>query len=332
MSEKTFVREEIKEIIIYVFLLGLTLILPLLAGLIGRGFEESFVQGQALEFGTYLSAFLTYLPFLIVSLLVVIFPIAKLNAMSRNEHPAVKSNAKWTRIFTVSYLFAPESNGLLYNLSEYIGLKGKKNFMRWSLNPLRMIVASIIIFGIYGLILVSVPQASVSAVPKLVAQQVTITSEIIFNSVVPAFAENQTMLFIFMFLMGVGALVTSKLRGIDAKQKKLIFFSIGIVNSIIVGLIFGGLHSIVYGNLEVSFIATIVFGFFGTFITLLFGSFIPWWIWHISNNLFVTLLAVSGSTDDVFIKTAITLVVLLGIWIGVEILSKKVRNRTVSGL
>lgn len=329
--ENEHIRNEHIEIIFYLFIVGISIILPILGGLILRGFEESFVSGQALEFGTYLSSFLTYIPFIIVSILVIIFPIAKLLMFRKGEHPAVSKGKtlpkgwNWAKIFTISYLFAQEENGFLYFLSNQTGSTKKKNWMRWSLNPIRLIVASLILFGIYGIVVVTNPQYAVSGVPSLVAQQVTLTTEVIFNAIVPSLGENMLVLFIFMLLMGINAFLVQK-TNLSKVNKLWTFYAVGFFICILTGLLFGGLHTIIYGNEDVKFLATIVLGTLGSIFTLLFGTFIVWFIWHIMNNLFVTLREIIVIKEDVIIITIISIVILAGLWIGIELLNKKLKK------
>jgi hypothetical protein len=313
-----YLRSELKEIIFYLFILGLTIAIPLGVGLALRGFEESFIPGSSLEFGAYLTSFLTYIPFLFVSLLCIIFPIASLITIDKNKTAVTQTNPSWFRIFTVSFIYAPEKYGMLYKIGEYFN--PKKNFMRWSLNPLRILIVSIIIFGIYGLFLIGNPQLSVSGVPQL--QQVTLASEVAFGALVPAFAENGLLLFIFMTLMGVNAYICAK-RNLGYKY----FFAIGILVCILMGFFWGSLHTIVYGNSDASFWATVVFGFFGSLLTMFFGNFIPWYVWHIINNVFRTLSKAIFLKEDLFIITIITIFLVTVIWIGIELLNRKRKKK-----
>jgi len=208
MPTDKYIRSEYKEIILYLFIgTFFALVLPILSGLIKKGFSESFVSGQALTFGSYLGNFTVYIPLLLVAMMCIIFPIAKVMSLKRGQHPSEAQPVGWFRIFTVSYIYAPEENGLLWYLSEQAGFKGKRNFMRWSLNPLRVLIVSIILFGAYGLILVNQPQIAISGVPQLQLQQFSISSEVAFNSFIPAFAENGLLMFVLMLLMGILAII-----------------------------------------------------------------------------------------------------------------------------
>ena len=326
MSEQSYIRNEAKEIVLYLFLIVITaLILPILAGLILKGFEESFVEGQALTFGSYLANFMIYTPMLIVALLVVLFPLARILSLKRSEHPATAPNPSWFRIFTVSYIYNPEENGLLWYLSEELGFKEKRNFMRWSLNPLRVIIIAILIFGLYGIFLVSIPQLSISSVPQLQLQQVTVASEVTFSSFVPSGAENGVLLFIFMLLMGLNAWVVSSF-----KLGKTAFFSIGFFVCILMGLTWLSLHGLIYGNDESKLIGTFIFGFVGSLITWLTGILIFWWIWHISNNAFIKIQELILIKEDIlFVSIIIWFVILIG-WISIELAIRKKKAREFS--
>lgn len=324
MSEKKFIRTEGMEIIFYLFWGIFTALgLPIIAGFILKGFSESFVSGTALLFGAYLTNFLIYIPFLIISLFIVIFPIAKILTLKENQNPATAPNANWFRIFTASYIYEPEQMGLLWRLSEDVGLKGKRNFMRWSLNPLRILVVSILIFGIYGMFIVTNPQLAVSGVPQMTLQQFTPTSEVIFSAFVPAFAENGFLMFLFMILMGINAYLIAK-----TKSKNIyLFFAFGFLICILMGFTWGGLHTLVYGNNDASLFATIIFGFVGSLITLLTGIFIFWNVWHISNNMFITLSKIITLKSDILIVTGLILFIILIAWIGIEIAVRKSKNK-----
>lgn len=314
-----WMKSEIKEIILYVFIGIICLMIPLLSGLIGKGFEESFVGGEPLTFGTYLTNFVIYNPFFLIGIFYIIFAITRMITIKRNEHPATQKPANWFRIFSVSYIFAPEENGALYWLSEKLGARGKKNIMRWSLKPLRVFVIAILIFGVYGLLTISYPQLAISGVPQLQLQQVTTFSEVTFGSLLPAFGENGLLLFIFSIFMGFVALFI----GVKFKAGKEGFFGFGILICVLMGFIWGGLHSIVYGNSDASFWATVIFGFLGSLITLLTGIFIFWLVWHIMNNAFVILSKIVTYKEDIFLVVGLILGFLLIIWIIVEFLLAK---------
>ena len=288
MALNDYRNKQLEEIILYVFIVVFVgLFLPLAAGFSFRGFEESLTSGL-LNISNYLGTFLVYLFFIIVSLFIVIYPIANLLTIKKGEHPATQPKPTWFRIFTVSYIFNVE-DGLLYQLSEALGFTGKKNFMNWSKNILRVTVLSVLLFGTIGLVQVANPEFNVVGVPsgQQLAQQITAGSDIIFGSAIPSVAENGFLLFILFFLLGVTAYFTSKYIK-DRKTQLFVFFAIAILLiAPLMGVFWMSIHSIIYGNSEASLLATFIFGFLGSLTVILLGLFIPWLVWHFMNNMFV---------------------------------------------
>jgi hypothetical protein len=319
-SEEEFIRSEYKEIIFYIFFtIFLSVSFPWMVGLGGRAFSESFIAGQPLQFGSYLVSSVLYLPFLLATIFCIIYPIGKLVSMKQGEHPATKPNPSWFRIFTVSYLYAPESNGLLWYLSEQAGKTGKNNFMRCSLNPLRVLVVSIIVYGIFGILLVANPQIAISGIP---AQQITEISEISFGAFIPAVTENGSLTFILCFLMGIVAYICAKY-----KFGKNGFYAMSIGVSILMGILWMSYHLIIYSSNDANLIATFLFGFLGSLITILTGVWLFWTIWHVMNNSFLVLERMITLKEDIYIVTIIFLIVITLIWIGIEMLNKKIRKK-----
>ena len=113
-----YLKREIFEIIFYLFVGGLILLLTIFGGFSLQGFSESFSKG-VLDLSSYLGSWLIYTPLMILSLLVIIYPIAHLLLIRRGEHPATQEKPNWFRIFTVSYIFNPE-DGALWYISNYL--------------------------------------------------------------------------------------------------------------------------------------------------------------------------------------------------------------------
>lgn len=321
MKEANYLKSTLIEIGLYLFILAFVFAFPLFVGLALQGFEESFVRGQALEFGSYLANFLTYTPFLIVSLLIIIFPIMKLVTLKPNQHPATTPRPAWHRIFTVSFIHAPEENGLLYRLAG-----GEKDF-KWLKNPIKLFWYSILLFGVFGLLIIGNPQLAVSGVPQLQLQQVTVASEVSFGALVPAFAENGLILFFFMLFMGILAYFLAK----NNNRSIWLFFALGFLIVILLGIMWGFFHSIVYGNSEVAFLGTIIFGILGLTITLLTGSFIPFFVFHMMNNMFLILSKVVTIKEDLLLISIMIYVVLLFLTIGIGIYRRK-RKKVIYGI
>jgi len=323
--DKVYIRNELKEVFLYVFLfVTFSLIVPLVAGFSFSGFSESFSEGL-IHISDYLGTFLVYIFLMIASLFLIIYPLASLLVINKGEHPATQKNPTWFRIFTVSLIFNPEDSAL-WNLSEAMGLKGEKNFMRWSKNFFRVFIIATLIFGGLGILQVSNPALNVVGVPTQQLQQITVGSDIVFGSVVPAFSENGTFMFIMFFLLGIVAYFTSKF----IKNKKLalaIFFLVGFtLIAPLMGVFWSSFHNIVYGNSDASLQAAFFFGMVGTWMTLLTGIFIYWLLWHFFNNLFIKLLSAIAVTEDIIFIALITWVSLLLFWLSVEYLAWRIRR------
>jgi len=324
--EQEFIRNEIKEIVVYIFLGVVTsILLPIALGMIFLGFEESFVEGSPIEFGSLLGSFIIYYIWIIGSLALIIYPIGALTTIKRGEHPATQPNPTIFRMFTVSMLFSPE-NGALYKLFEGLGFQ--KNPMRFTKSILRMIALSILVFGALGIAQVAIPGLQVVGVPQIQTQQVTIASDVLFTSFVPAWAETMTILFVLFFLMGVIAYLTSKFlrdRGIQLA----IFYLVGLtIAGLIIAFIWGaGIHRIVYGSSEVKTIASIIFGFVGSALTILTFTFIPFWIWHITNNVFARLSELVTINEDVIFIAIIIWIIFFFFYISAEVITYRIKRK-----
>lgn len=323
-----YYTKEVQEILLYLFIgVFVTLFLPLAAGFSFKGFEESLTSGL-IHISAYLGTFLVYLFFIVISLFLVIYPIASLLTIKKDEHPATQAKPTWFRIFTVSYIFNPE-DGLLYQLSEGLGFRGKNNFMNWSKNILRVIVISILIFGTYGLFQVANPAFNVVGTPSghQLAQQITPGSDIIFGSAIPSFSENGFLCFILFLLLGITAYFTSKFIK-DKRTALIVFFFVGLfVVSPLMGLFWMSIHSIIYGNSDASLLATFIFGYLGSVLTILTGIFLWWFSWHFFNNLFIKIVELITAREDIFFIAILSLVLLLLLWISIEVLVFNKRNK-----
>lgn len=299
-----YFRNEIKEILVYLFLGILTpIIIPLFIGFAFLAFEESFVRGSALEFGSLLVTLLIYLIFTIATYGLIIYPITALLNLKRDEHPAVSSNPNFFTLFSVSYIFSPE-RGLLYKLFEGFGMSKQKNPARFLFSFFRVIALSVILFWAVGILQILNPSLQFIGIPKLQAQQVTVASDVAFTSLLPAWSETMTILFLLFFLLGITAYLTSKIYK-KTKDKNLslwLFFLLAIfVVSILIGFLWGGLHRIVYGSSDVAFYTTVVFGALGSIMTIVTGTFIPFWIWHLFNNIYARLSQLVVINEDLLV-------------------------------
>jgi len=319
-KEASYKKSAQVELILYIFLVGFVLFFPLLIGLALRAFEESFIKGQALEFGSYLANFLTYIPFILGSITLIIFPISELWFLGDSKkHPSTTGGAWYTKLFTASYVHSPEKNGLL----SYIFVKAK-NFLK---NPIRLFWWSILLFGLFGILLIGNPQLAVSGVPQLQLQQVTPASEVTFTALVPAWGENASLLFFFMLFMGINQLVLSRLKN----KSIYVYFGIGFIICLLMGGVWLSYHLIAYSSSEASLIGTFIFGFMGSLITMLTGSLIPFFVWHLMNNAFLTLRDLVSLKEDLLLVSIVIWAVLLLITIGIKIYKKK-NKKIVNGI
>lgn len=325
VSGDKFVRNEIKEIAFYIALaIIMAIILPIFLGFVLGGFELSFQEGRPIEFGDLLVSFMIYYIFTIASLALILFPIMSLVLIRRGQHPATQPNPSFFRIFTVSFIFAPEQNGFLYYLFETTGLKGRKNPLKGSLSILRVFAISILVFSLLGIFQISFPQLQVVGIPQLVVQQITPVTEVLFSAEPAAWSETMTLLFIFSLLMGMVAWFNAKFQ-----LGKGTFFLVGaVVIAPLMGLAWMGFHSLVYGNSEAALLATFIFGFFGSLLTLAFGTFIPFYVWHFFNNVFAKLSEIAVTQEDVIFISLIAWFAFLIFYLALEFIFFKFgRNR-----
>jgi len=321
MAISNYIRREGQEIILYLFIVVLFgFIIPLTAGFSFRGFEESLSSGL-INISDYLGTYLIYLFFLIVSLFVIIFPIASLLTIKKAEHPATQQNPTWFRIFTVSYIFNPE-DGALAQISKALGFERESNFMRWSKNILRVFIIGILLFGAYGILQTTNPNLNVVGVPsgQPLAQEITVGSDIIFGSAIPSISENGVLLFVLFLLLGVDAYFTSKF----IKNKGLalaVFFIIAfLVVCPIVSTGWMTYHGHLYGNSQAKSQATWIFAYGGSALTILFGVFIFFLLFHFFNNLFIKLAEAITLKEDIIFIAAILLGILFLLWVIIEVL------------
>lgn len=321
-ENESFIQHEIKEITFFIiFGLVMAVVLPIFLGFVLGAFEGSFISGRPLQFGDILVTYLIY--YIIILGGLIGLPVLKIREMyltERGEHVAKQSNPS---PFSVAYLHDPEIDGGLYSLFRYLGFKGDKNPMRFSISMLRMFVIGALIFGMVGILQTAFPQSQVVGIPQL-PFQVTETVEVLFTAEPPAFAETTLMIFILSLLMGFNAYFVSKTRLPPA-----MFWFIGfVIICPIVGLGWMGFHNIVYGNSEAKLLATFVFGFVGSIITIAFGTWIWWYEWHFFNNVFAKLREVVPANEDIIFISLLIWFSLLILWIGTEIVLRRIKKKS----
>jgi fumarate reductase subunit D len=324
----TFFRNEIKEILFYVFLGTLTaIIIPILIGFSFLAFEESFVRGNSLQFGDLLVTFMIYYIFTVATFALVIFPIGAMIMLKKGQHPATQEKPSFFSLFSVSYIFSPE-NGMFYRMFESVGLSGKRNPMRWSFSFLRVIAVSILVFWALGIAQIAFPNLQVVGVPQLQAQQVTVASDVAFVSLIPAWSETMTILFLFFLILGgISWFVSKNVK--DKSSAMFTYFALAIIiGCSIIALLWSGLHRIVYGGSEVAILSTLIFGFIGSFLTLASGTFIPFWIWHIFNNVYARLSQLVPANEDIIFISVILYAIFAFGYIFLEVWLYRNRKRS----
>lgn len=323
MSENSWIRWELREIILYIFIGIMFLgVIPIFFGFGLKGFEESF-SSDVIKISDYLGSYLIYIALGFIAFGCIIYSVASLISLKKGEHSATKPNPSWFRIFTVTYIFSPEQNGLLYKLSDYLGFKDNRNLMRWSKSWFRMIILGIIIFGWIAVLQISYPQLNVVGIPQGTLQQVTFGADVAFGAGIPSFTENGTLLFVFMLFMGINAYICAKY-----KLGLATFFIIALL--IITPIVLAGwmgFHAIVYGNSDSKLFQTGVFGGVGTIITILTGTFIWWFEWHFFSNVSVKIQKLGEANTDIIFFFVIILSIITISYIFGEIYKYKSEKR-----
>lgn len=319
-ESEEWIAHEIKEVTFFViFGIMMSILLPIFLGFFLKGFEESFIAGRPLQFGDFLVTYMIYYIMIIAGLIGL--PILKIREMYLTTRGENVAKQKHPSIFAVAYLHDPEVDGLFYNLFSAVGLRGRKNPMRFSLSMFRMFIISTIIFGTVGLTQ-TFADTQFTGIPQI-PFQVTQTMQVLFTAEPPSFAETTLMIFVFSLLMGVNAYLVSKF-----KLPTFVYWVIGLfIICPMTGLGWMGFHNIVYGNSDVALLTAFVFGWLGSTLTLLFGTFIIWYTWHFWNNVFAKIHEIAPQNEDVVFISILGLVLLTATWIGIELYLWRYRRR-----
>lgn len=318
-NDPEYFKHELKEITFFM-LLGIiaAIILPLMFGFGFKTFAESFQEGRALQFGDFLFSYMIY--YIMIFGALIGLPILKIREMYLTDtrvHPAKQQDPK---LFALAYLHDPEQDGALYRLSEWMGFKGDRNFMRWSRSIFRMIIIFGILFAIVGVFQAATEFKFVDIPQSIV--EVSKTAQVYLTMEPPSFAETMLMLFIFSILMSFNSWFCSKF-----KLGEFPYYLIGFFVCVLVGLFWMGFHAIVYGNDEAALAVTFIFGFIGSLLTLLFGTFIPWYMWHLDNNMFAKITEIAIRNEDVIFVSVALIVLALFLYVGGEVAVYKIRKR-----
>lgn len=196
---------------------------------------------------------------------------------------------------------AQYGSGIGYNeIGEFPSLEFFKK-----ISTFQMFLASAIIFGILGLTAFFTKQTSFTGV-GVIAQQFTAIDSLIFSSLLIPAAENLGAGFLISF--GIFGLRYYARKNIMTKQNFRLF-SLTLI-PVIVGIYGFSNHLLRYGSQEFNLITVFFFWTIGGLITILTGSFIPFWMMHISNNVFFDLKRFT-SNESILIWTSMVLVILI---------------------
>jgi len=162
-----------------------------------------------------------------------------------------------------------------------------------------------IIFGILGLLNTAFTKQTFIGVAVLQQQFTKLDSLLFSSSLVPA-SENLISAFVLALSITILLLIARSKDMSSMNFKILTYFLI----PLIVGLFGLFLHFLRYSGTDINLFFVFMFWFMGGLLTVLVGSFIPFWVMHISNNLFFDL-GRQFSSDRILILTIIVLVLMV---------------------
>jgi MFS family permease len=286
----------------------------IVGGFIFKGFEESFVAGKPVAFGTILLNFIIYLFFFLVGILGL--PALKLREMENVKPGENVAKQKTPNPMAVAIIHDPIQDGALWNLGKSLGFKDEKNPMRFSKSMLRLFIISILFFGLICIF------KTFTSIPNLTFQ-ITPSMSVFFSAEPASFSETMMIIFVLSLLLGLNAYLVSKF--------KLPTFVYWLITLLIIcpALGFGWslMHSIVYGNSEVDLATTFIFGYAGITLTVLLGSFIPFYTWHFLNNIFARLKELSLVKEDLLLVFGAVWIFLFISYIAIEIWLYTIRKK-----
>jgi hypothetical protein len=173
----------------------------------------------------------------------------------------------------------------------------------------QLFLASLIVFGSLGLFTLFTQQTTFTGVGSL-EQQFTAVDNIIFSSALIPASENLGAAFLIAFsLFGLRMIA----RRVNMGKTNFQLIALFII-PILVGLYGFANHNLRYQGFDLSLVVVFFFWYTGGFITMLTGSFIPFWVMHISNNLFFDFRRFF-SEDIVAIYVGIVLTILIAVYI-----------------
>jgi len=170
---------------------------------------------------------------------------------------------------------------------------------------------SIIFFSILGFVGSISPQSSAYIFPLgagQVAQQTTPTGKLLFGFY-NAPAENVFLYIILFTAISFWLYFATHKLGLPFK----VALGIAIIPiALFAAFIWREIHFLVSGSSEIRSFSNVLFGFNGAFLTILTGSVIPFEVYHITNNLFITSRTIFGSEITIVIFAALMILSIAG--------------------
>jgi hypothetical protein len=320
MFDNRFKRSLI-EIAFYVTIGMLTIFLSLFAGFVLKGFIEPLSTG-VLNINSYLGSYLLYGMLIVLGLFVgIVFPLMNAIFIKKGEKPWTQDNPAWYRILTLSWIYNPEDSFIWYLFKS----NHSEKEVKWLTNIVRVTFISVLLFSLLGIFQLFIPQLIFSGLPP--SQQFSETSDVIFSSVVPAFAENGALMLAIFLLGGMLSFFVAKI--VKKENRNIVFWTFSLL--VIPGasaLLWAGFHHVIYGNSEASLMATFVFGYVSTLLMLLTGIFLWFFVGHFFNNFVLKLAEFVTLKEDLVFFLGIGWLVILGLYLWFEWRMYKKRKRS----
>ncbi|MEK6885319.1 MAG: hypothetical protein AABY22_37150 [Nanoarchaeota archaeon] len=181
-------------------------------------------------------------------------------------------------------------------------------------NPFRLFLGSAIIFSLFGLF-TGLNQTTFTGIGSL-EQQFTKTGQLTFSAILIPISENLDAAAVIAFTIFITRFFARKYN-----WTKLNFQTTAIFAVVILVGVFGIInHTLRYQISDIALATVFFFWAIGGLITVLTGSFIPFWVMHISNNLFFDLT--KSFSNDVVITYTIGIILLMTLMFGLTFIKK----------
>lgn len=172
-------------------------------------------------------------------------------------------------------------------------------------NHFKLFLACLILFSIVMLFATTRYNTYFTGVGTLKAQQFQVLDSVLFSAALVPIAENAgvaALLAIFLFYL--------RARARRSNMSSLNYKGLAILGAVVIFFVYGLFnHWLRYSNVEISLYYVMFFWVIGGLLTILSGSFIPFWVLHLTNNLFFDLNK-TFSNEAIYLYTIGSLIVL----------------------